>query len=149
MLQPGMLQVSRPSEKFRFESSRKFLLTAVLLKDGTNRDEPGGTRLAEMVEAGQGRCRDAAAGGEDGRERPLCAKAAEAHGWRRRCSATSAEPVVEPADRRADAGVCHRIAEAVGVARLRTDVRERHSIPKDRNRTGAEMSILRTVSEVL
>ena len=38
---PGL---SRPSEKFRFEPSRKFLLTAVRLKDGTNRDEPSGTR---------------------------------------------------------------------------------------------------------
>jgi hypothetical protein len=36
--------VSRPNEKFRFEPSRKFLLTAVRLKDGTNRDEPKGTR---------------------------------------------------------------------------------------------------------
>ena len=36
--------VSRPSEKFRFEPSRKFLLTAVRLKDGTNCDEPRGTR---------------------------------------------------------------------------------------------------------
>jgi hypothetical protein len=36
--------LSRPSEKFRFEPSRKFLLTAVRLKDGTNRDEPRGTR---------------------------------------------------------------------------------------------------------
>jgi hypothetical protein len=36
--------VSRPSEKFRFEPSRKFLLTAARLKDGTNRDEPRGTR---------------------------------------------------------------------------------------------------------
>ncbi|MGH9648805.1 MAG: hypothetical protein ACRD4E_18540 [Bryobacteraceae bacterium] len=37
-------RMSRPSEKFRFEPSRKFLLTAVRLKDGTNRDEPAGTR---------------------------------------------------------------------------------------------------------
>lgn len=37
--------VSRPSEKFRFEPSRKFLLTAVKgWRDGTNRDEPRGTR---------------------------------------------------------------------------------------------------------
>ena len=35
--------VSRQSEKFRFEQSRKFLLTAARLKDGTNRDEPRGT----------------------------------------------------------------------------------------------------------
>jgi hypothetical protein len=36
--------VSRPSEKFLVEPSRKFLLTAARLKDGTNRDEPRGTR---------------------------------------------------------------------------------------------------------
>ena len=46
-------QLSRPSEKFRFEPSRKFLLTAVRLKDGTNRDEPRGTRSAGLVEASQ------------------------------------------------------------------------------------------------
>jgi hypothetical protein len=43
--------VSRPSEKFRFEPSRKFLLTAVRLKDGTNRDEPRGTRSPGLVKA--------------------------------------------------------------------------------------------------
>jgi hypothetical protein len=42
--------VSRPSDKFRFEPSRKFLLTAVRLKDGTNRDEPAGTGLSGLVE---------------------------------------------------------------------------------------------------
>src|ERR1019366_8602610 len=74
-------RVSRQSEKFLIEQSRKFLLTAENWKDGTNRNEPGGTRLAGMVEAGQGRCHDAGAGGgEDGRKRPLGAKAAEAHG---------------------------------------------------------------------
>jgi hypothetical protein len=36
--------VSRPNRKFRFEPSRKFLLTTARLKDGTNRDEPRGTR---------------------------------------------------------------------------------------------------------
>src|SRR5262245_58857215 len=44
--------MSRPSEKFRFEPSRKFLLTAVRQKDGTNCDEPGGTRLFGLVETG-------------------------------------------------------------------------------------------------
>src|SRR5258708_4765185 len=38
------IRVSRPSEKFLVEPSRKFLLTAARLKDGTNRDEPRGTR---------------------------------------------------------------------------------------------------------
>jgi hypothetical protein len=36
--------VSRPNEKFRFEPSRKFLLTAIRLENGTNRDAPKGTR---------------------------------------------------------------------------------------------------------
>jgi hypothetical protein len=36
--------LSRPSEKFLIEPSRKFLLTAIRLKGGTNRDEPRGTR---------------------------------------------------------------------------------------------------------
>jgi hypothetical protein len=35
--------VSRQSEKFLIGQSRKFLLTAVRLRDGTNRDEPTGT----------------------------------------------------------------------------------------------------------
>lgn len=46
-------RVSRQSEKFLIGQSRKFLLTAVRQKDGTNRDEPGGTRRVELVEAGQ------------------------------------------------------------------------------------------------
>ena len=37
------LRMSRQSEKFLIGQSRKFLLTAVRLKDGTNRDEPTGT----------------------------------------------------------------------------------------------------------
>ena len=45
--------MSRPSEKFRFEPSRKFLLTAERLKDGTNRDEPRGTRRPALAEKAQ------------------------------------------------------------------------------------------------
>ena len=37
--------LSRQSEKFLIGQSRKFLLTAVRLKDGTNRDEPTGGLL--------------------------------------------------------------------------------------------------------
>src|ERR1035437_729573 len=99
--------VSRQSEKFLLEQSRKFLLTAKNWKDGTNRDEPGGTRLAGVAEAGAERGGHAAAGGgEDGRHRSLGAKAAGAHEdrGRRRCGARSAGPVVEPVDRRADTG---------------------------------------------
>src|ERR1017187_5695365 len=119
--------VSRQSEKFLIGQSRKFLLTAENWKDGTNRDEPGGTRLAGVAEAGAGRCRHAAARRrEDGRQRPVGAKIAGAHEdrWRRGCRARTTGPVVEPADRRADAGACRGVAEAAGVARLRTDVRQ-------------------------
>jgi hypothetical protein len=48
----GRGHLSRPSEKFLNEPSRKFLLTAVRLKGGTNRDEPKGTRCVELVETG-------------------------------------------------------------------------------------------------
>ena len=40
----GYFDLSRPDRKFRFQPSRKFLLTTARLKDGTNRDEPRGTR---------------------------------------------------------------------------------------------------------
>src|ERR1019366_2635426 len=58
----GLLRLSRQSEKFRFEQSRKFLLTAVRLKDGTNRDEPRGTRQAGLVETSPRRKHDASRG---------------------------------------------------------------------------------------
>src|ERR1039458_8476021 len=120
--------LSRQSEKFLIGQSRKFLLTAKNWKGRTNRDEPGGTRLAGVVEAGENRRVHAGASRrEDGRQRPLGAKAAGAHEnrWRRGCRARTAGPVVEPADRRTDAGACRRVAEAAGVARLRADVRQR------------------------
>jgi hypothetical protein len=44
--------LSRPSEMFLIEPSRKFLLTALRLKDGTNQDEPRGTRQVGMAETG-------------------------------------------------------------------------------------------------
>src|ERR1039457_3263911 len=119
--------LSRASEKFLIGQSRKFLLTAENWKDGTNRDEPGGTRLAGVAEAGAGRCCHAAARRrEDRGQRPAGAKIAGAHEdrWRRGCRARTTGPVVEPADRRADAGACRGVAEAAGVARLRTDVRQ-------------------------
>src|ERR1700680_3554496 len=66
------LGMSRPSEKFRFEPSRKFLWTAARLKDGTNRDESTGTGLVGVVEADAGWDADAEAGGrEDGSDGPL------------------------------------------------------------------------------
>ena len=44
--------LSRPNEKFRFEPSRKFLLTTARLKDGTNRDEPIGTGQPALAKEG-------------------------------------------------------------------------------------------------
>src|SRR5438552_1070718 len=80
--------VSRQNDKFLIGQSRTFLLTS--WKDGTNGDEPGGARLAGMVETGTGRSDDATAGRrKDGRQRPLGAKAAQANEdrWRRSCGA--------------------------------------------------------------
>src|SRR5579863_6737986 len=116
--------LSRQSEKFLIGQSRKFLLTAKDWKDGTNRDEPGGTRLAGMAEEGTGRSdHTATRRRKDGSKRSLGSQAAfgEEGGWRQRCSARSAGPAIEPADRRGDTGASHRVAEATGVARLRAD----------------------------
>jgi len=44
-------ELSRPSEKFLIQPSRKFLLTALRLKDGTNCDEPSGTGRVGLAEA--------------------------------------------------------------------------------------------------
>src|ERR1700689_2751408 len=120
--------VSRQSEKFLIGQSRKFLLTAEDWKDGTNRDEPGGTRLAGMAEEGTGRSNHTATRGrKNGSKRSVGTKVAGAYEGRRRrgCSARTTEPLVEPADRRADTGASHRVAEATGVPRLRADVCER------------------------
>src|ERR1017187_10410536 len=73
------LPVSRQCEKFLIGQSRKFLLTVENWKDGTNRDEPGGTRLAGVAEESARRGRHAAAGSrKDGGERTLGAQAAGA-----------------------------------------------------------------------
>src|SRR5271165_5504755 len=120
--------MSRQSEMFLIGQSRKFLLTAEDWKDGTNRDEPGGTRLAGMVEEGAGRGDHAATRRrKDGSKRSVGAKAAGAYEgrWRRGCRARTSEPAIEPADRRGDTGASHRAAEATGVARLRADVCQR------------------------
>src|SRR5438270_12895249 len=71
--------VSRPDRKFRFQPSRKFLLTTARLKDGTNRDEPIGTGRPALAEAGTGRQHDSARGRrEDGRDDALGTEAREA-----------------------------------------------------------------------
>src|ERR1700735_4902772 len=79
------LRMSRPSEKFLIEPSRKFLLTAVRLKDGTNRDEPRGTRPAGVVKASQGQSdQPAKSGPAHGGKRSLGAQAAATDESRRR-----------------------------------------------------------------
>src|SRR5882757_2694043 len=91
--------MSRPGEKFLIEPSRKFLLTAARLKDGTNRDEPRRTRLAGLVETSQRRQHDAAgSGGEDGSDGPMGADPAPATGQARRrgCGARVAGTAVQP-----------------------------------------------------
>src|ERR1051325_937339 len=77
--------MSRQSERFLIGQSRKFLLTAARLKDGTNRDEPGGAGLVGLAEA-CARWKDDTAGssGADESQRALSAEAIEAHEARRR-----------------------------------------------------------------
>src|SRR6266849_1651220 len=119
--------MSRQSEKFRFEQSRKFLLTAVRLKDGTNRDEPRGTRQAGLVETSPRRNHDAARGGaEDGSERPLGADFAEGDEEPGRWGSGTciARPGVEPQDRGQGARPGHGASEATRMARLRTHFRQ-------------------------
>src|SRR5665213_1883509 len=78
--------VSRPSEKFLIEPSRKFILTAERQKDGTNRDEPRGTGLVRLAETSPGRKYEPTGScPENGSERPLGAPAYEAHGQARGC----------------------------------------------------------------
>src|ERR1039458_2906706 len=77
--------LSRQSEKFLIGQSRKFLLTAVRLKDGTNRDEPTGTGRAGLAETSQGRKHQPTGGRpEDGSERPMGEEVAQADDQARR-----------------------------------------------------------------
>src|ERR1700722_6817699 len=81
------IPLSRQSEKFLIGQSRKFLLTAARLKDGTNRDESVGAGQAGMAEAGEGKGDYSARGGrEDRGQRALGAQAAEADEEERGCS---------------------------------------------------------------
>src|SRR5580698_10150774 len=133
--------MSRPGGKFLIEPSRKFLLTAERLKDGTNRDEPRGTGLAGVVETSSGRQDDAAGSGRsDGSERALGAEAAGADEEARRCrgGAWIAREVVEPETVGKDeAGRTGDVAQA-GLARFRADVcgRAVMETPSDRGRQG-------------
>ena len=77
--------MSRQSEKFLIGQSRKFLLTAARLKDGTNRDVPTGTGCAGVAEASQRRTHQPAGGrAEDGSERPMGEEVTQADDQARR-----------------------------------------------------------------
>src|SRR6266853_2167255 len=91
--------MSRPSEKFLIEPSRKFLLTAARLRNGTNRDEPTGTGLAGLVETRAGREDDATGSCRaDGSNRALGAEAvaADEEAGRHRGGASVARPGLQP-----------------------------------------------------
>src|ERR1700691_4062437 len=121
-------RVSRQSEKFLIGQSRKFLLTAARLKDGTNRDEPRGTRQVGMAEAGRGWINyPARSSQQDRRERPLGAQAAEGdeEAWRWRSGAWAARPGIQPQDRDADAEKSYRASATARLARLRADLCQR------------------------
>src|ERR1700694_3230932 len=127
-LTSACVALSRPSEKFLTEPSRKFLLTAVRLKDGTNRDEPRGTGQVGMAERGPGQDAEAARGGpEDGRERAVGAPtaAADETAWRCGGGAWVTGPGVEPQDREVNPEPGHGASAAAGLARLRTDLCQR------------------------
>src|SRR5229473_3200546 len=103
--------LSRPSEKFLVEPSRKFLLTAARLKNGTNRDEPRGAGLAGLVETSPRQENDAAGNGRtDGRQRALGAQVASADEETGRCgggawaAGTCLQPQVAGEDAEASAG---------------------------------------------
>src|SRR5580658_6633079 len=117
--------LSRPGEKFLIEPSRKFLLTAARLKDGTNRDEPRGTGLAGLVETGAGREDDAAGRGRaNGRDRALGtqAVAADEETGRCGCRAWAAGTGIEPQAGRENAEAGAGDPAQAGLARFRADL---------------------------
>src|ERR1039457_4675255 len=123
---PSGLEVSRQSEKFLIGQSRKFLLTAVRLKDGTNRDEPTGTGRAGLAETSQGRKHQPTGGRpEDGSERPMGEEVAQADDQARRRGgrawATRAALQSQAAGR--DSTTSGKAFEATGLARFRPNVR--------------------------
>src|ERR1039458_10278630 len=122
-----MQSVSRQSEKFLIGQSRKFLLTAVRLKDGTNRDEPTGTGRAGLSETSQGRKHQPTGGRpEDRSERPMGEEVAQADDQARRRGgrawATRAALQSQAAGR--DSTTSGEAFEATGLARFRPNVRQ-------------------------
>src|SRR5665213_908899 len=117
--------VSRPGEKFLIEPSRKFLLTAVRLKDGTNRNEPRGTGLAGVAETSPGREDDAAGSCRaDGSDRALGAETAAADEETGGCrgSASVAGTSLQPQASRENAEAGAGDPAKAGLARFRADV---------------------------
>src|ERR1700677_1756837 len=121
-------RMSRQSEKFLIGQSRKFLLTALRLKDGANRDEPRGTGQVGVAEASQGWSDQPARGGAaDGSDRSLGAQAVEADEAARRSGGGSrpSRTGFQPQNSQQGVRSGDRVVEAAGLARLRTDVRQR------------------------
>src|ERR1035441_9322543 len=119
--------MSRQSEKFLIGQRRKFLLTAVRLKDGTNRDEPTGAVWAGLAETSQGRKHQPAGGRpEDGRERPMGKEAAQADDQARRRGgrAWAARAALQSQAAGRDSTTSCDAFEATGLARFRPDIRQ-------------------------
>src|ERR1039457_5592136 len=119
--------LSRQSEKFLIGQSRKFLLTAVRLKDGTNRDEPTGTGLVGLAETSQGRKHQPTGGRpEDWSERPMGKEAAQADDQARRRGgrAWAARAALQSQAAGRDSTTSCEAFEATGLARFRPDIRQ-------------------------
>ena len=120
--------LSRQSEKFLIGQSRKFLLTAKagrMERIAMSQEERDWLEWLKRAQDGVITQRQAAEkmGVSDRWVRKLLVRMkTDGDGG---CRARTAGPVVEPADRRADAGAGGGAAEAAGVARLRADVRQR------------------------
>src|SRR5215471_11273334 len=112
--------MSRQSEKFLYGQSRTFLLTAPQgCRDGTNSDEPRGTRLAGLVEACQGWTCDSEEGRrEDGNQRPMGASLAGGDEGKRGCGGGPRikGKAIKPAYRRGDSQSRHSDPEDTGLA---------------------------------
>src|ERR1700730_4405871 len=118
--------LSRQNEKFLIGQSRKFLLTAERQRDGTNCDEPRGTRLVGVAKADQGRGdHTTLCSGTNGSERPVGSPASgpDEKTGRRGGSPWVARTTVQPADRRSGPAEGGEDFATARMARFRADVR--------------------------